>query len=156
MNARDHFIRLQDKMCKKVANIIPVRNIEITVNKETGRITMFNDGNGIDVEKHPETKLWIPEMIFGHLRTSTNYNKKEKKVVGGKNGFGFKLVLIYAKEGTIETYDHIRKKKYTQNFSDNLSVIEDPVIRKLPGKKNTPYTKAVSYTHLTLPTKRIV
>merc|ERR1712167_504630 len=68
VNARDHFIRLQDKMCNKVANIIPVRNIEITVNKETGRITMFNDGNGIDVEKHPETKLWIPEMIFGHLR----------------------------------------------------------------------------------------
>ena len=28
--------------------------------------------------------IWIPEMIFGHLRTSTNYDKTEKKIVGGK------------------------------------------------------------------------
>ena len=39
---------------------------------------MINDGNGIDIAKHPEYDLWIPEMIFGHLRTSTNYNKDEK------------------------------------------------------------------------------
>ena len=69
---------------------------------------MLNDGNGIDVEKHPEHDLWIPEMIFGHLRTSTNYKKNEKKIVGGKNGFGFKLVLIYSQWGEIETIDHIR------------------------------------------------
>ena len=40
---------------------------------------MRNDGNGIDVVKHPENDIWIPEMIFGHLRTSTNYNKDEQK-----------------------------------------------------------------------------
>ena len=54
---------------------------------------MINDGNGIDIAEHPEYKIWIPELIFGHLRTSTNYDKTEKKIVGGKNGFGFKLVL---------------------------------------------------------------
>ena len=40
---------------------------------------MYNDGNGVDVAKHPDNDLWVPEMIFGHLRTSTNYNKEEKK-----------------------------------------------------------------------------
>ena len=99
---------------------------------------MANDGNGIDVEKHPEHNLWIPEMIFGHLRTSTNYDKQEKKIVGGKNGFGFKLVLIWSEWGSVETFDHIRKKKYTQNFRDNLNVIEPPTITKGTGK---PYTK---------------
>ena len=54
---------------------------------------MYNDGNGIDIAQHPEYKIWIPELIFGHLRTSTNYDKTEKKIIGGKNGFGFKLVL---------------------------------------------------------------
>jgi DNA topoisomerase II len=141
VNARDHYIRLNDKACKGVSNIIPVRNIEITVDKKTGRITMYNDGNGIDVAKHPDTKLWVPEMIFGHLRTSTNYNKEEKKVVGGKNGFGFKLVLIYATEGSVETYDHIRKKKYIQHFGANLSSINKPVIRNSQSDKKTPYTK---------------
>ena len=69
-----------------------VSYIDISIDDE-GVITMMNDGNGIDVEKHPEHNIWIPEMIFGHLRTSTNYDKQEKKIVGGKNGFGFKLVF---------------------------------------------------------------
>jgi DNA topoisomerase-2 len=71
-------------------------------------ISFENDGNGVDVVKHPEYDLWIPEMIFGHLRTSTNYDKTEKKIVGGKNGFGFKLVLIWSEFGSIETIDHVR------------------------------------------------
>ena len=136
VNARDHYVRLNGK--KKSKKIIPVKNIEITVDKETGVVTMMNDGNGIDIEKHPEHKLWIPEMIFGHLRTGTNYDKKAKKIVGGKNGFGFKLVLIYAKWGEIETVDHIRQKKYKQRFEDNLGKICKPKVTKSTIK---PYTK---------------
>ena len=98
---------------------------------------MINDGNGIDIAKHPEYDLWIPEMIFGHLRTSTNYNKDEK-IVGGKNGFGFKLVLIWSKEGYIETVDHVRKLKYSQKFENNLDTICKPSIKKCTTK---PYTK---------------
>ena len=138
VNCRDHYIRLEQKRKAKQKNIVPVTKIEFTVDKESGVITMLNDGNGIDVEKHPEHNLWIPEMIFGHLRTSTNYNKNEKKIVGGKNGFGFKLVLIYSTWGEIETVDHIRGKKYTQRFESNLSIIKKPVIRKSKGK---PYTQ---------------
>ena len=138
VNARDHFVRLNGKKKSKKNKIIPVKNINITVDKETGVVTMYNDGNGIDVEKHPEHKLWIPEMIFGHLRTGTNYDKSAKKIVGGKNGFGFKLVLIYALWGEIETVDHIRKKKYTQRFEDNLGKICKPNVSSCNGK---PYTK---------------
>ena len=138
VNCRDHFIRLDEKTKKKEKNIIPVKNIDISVDKTTGVITMTNDGNGIDVAKHPEHKLWIPEMIFGHLMTSTNYEKTQKKIVGGKNGFGFKLVLIYSKWGEIETVDHVRKKKYCQRFEDNLSVVKTPKISKCEKK---PYTR---------------
>ena len=63
VNARDHFIRLQQKILKNEENIIPVTKIEVTVDKETGVISILNDGNGIDVEKHPEHNLWIPENI---------------------------------------------------------------------------------------------
>ena len=140
VNCRDHFVRLNEKIKNKEKNILPVKNIDIGVNKETGVITMLNDGNGIDIVKHPEYKIWIPEMVFGHLRTGTNYDKSEKKIVGGKNGFGFKLVLIYSKWGQIETVDHIRKLKYTQRFEDNLTKICKPEITKLKGKVK-PYTK---------------
>ena len=99
VNCRDHYIRLLQKKKKKEKNIVPVTSIDIDIDQETGIITLTNDGNGIDIAKHPEHKLWIPEMIFGHLMTSTNYKKSEKKIVGGKNGFGFKLVLIYSTWG---------------------------------------------------------
>ena len=135
VNCRDHVIRMiqssaNDKKC--------VSYIETTIS-EDGTITFENDGNGIDVAKHPEYDIWIPEMIFGHLRTSTNYDKDEKKIVGGKNGFGFKLVLIWSTHGSIETVDHVRGLKYTQEFSNNLSVIGKPVIKSIKSTK--PYTK---------------
>ena len=139
VNCRDHYIRLQQKIRKKEKKILPVTSIDIDIDQETGIITLTNDGNGIDVAKHPEHGLWIPEMIFGHLMTSTNYKKSEKKIVGGKNGFGFKLVLIYSTWGRIETVDHIRGLKYTQVFKDNLSTIEPPKIKK--AKKSKPYTQ---------------
>jgi hypothetical protein len=129
---------MQSKIEANVANSLPVTYIDIAI-QEDGTIIMINDGNGIDVVQHPEYNTWVPELIFGHLRTSTNYNKEEKKIVGGKNGFGFKLVLIWSTYGSIETVDHIRGLKYTQEFKNNLDTICPPKITKAPKAK--PYTK---------------
>jgi len=136
VNCRDHVIRMiqSNAIDKKF-----VTYIDTTIG-EDGVITMSNDGNGIDVAKHPEYDLWIPELIFGHLRTSTNYNKDEKKIVGGKNGFGFKLVLIWSEYGKIETVDHVRGLKYVQEFKSNLDEILPPTITKVSGSTK-PYTK---------------
>ena len=138
VNCRDHVIRMDEKIKKnsKDKNLIPVSTINITI--ENNMITLYNDGNGIDVEKHPEYNIWIPQMIFGELRTSTNYDKNEKKIVGGKNGFGFKLVLIWSTYGRVETVDHIRGLKYIQEFHDNLTKINKPSVTK---SKVKPYTK---------------
>ena len=115
VNCRDHVIRMLQAVTNNVENALPVTNIDISI-QEDGTITMTNDGNGIDVAEHPEYKIWIPELIFGHLRTSTNYDKNVKKIVGGKNGFGFKLVLIWSTWGKIETVDHTRGLKYIQEL----------------------------------------
>ena len=138
VNCRDHVVRMQTEINKKIANVLPVSYIDITI-QDDGTIIMINDGNGIDVVKHPEYQIWVPELIFGHLRTSTNYNKEEKKIVGGKNGFGFKLVLIWSTYGQIETVDHIRGLKYVQEFKNNLDEICVPKISKCT--KTKPYTK---------------
>ena len=137
VNCRDHVVRMTQAISSGQENCIPVSNIDISIGDD-GTITMFNDGNGIDVAQHPEHKIWIPEMIFGHLRTSTNYDKTEKKIVGGKNGFGFKLVLIWSTHGTVETVDHVRGLKYCQEFNNNLDEICKPSITKC---KTKPYTK---------------
>ena len=139
VNCRDHVVRMQQAILNNQENILPVTNIDISI-QDDGTIIMINDGNGIDVAQHPEHKVWIPELIFGHLRTSTNYDKTEKKIVGGKNGFGFKLVLIWSTYGYVETVDHIRGLKYTQEFKNNLDEIGKPTITKC---KTKPYTKIV-------------
>ena len=135
VNCRDHVVRMiqSNQLEKKF-----VTYIETKV-EEDGTIIMTNDGNGIDIAKHPEYDIWIPEMVFGHLRTSTNYNKNEKRIVGGKNGFGFKLVLIWSTYGRVETVDHIRGLKYVQEFHNNLDKLDPPKITKVTSSK--PYTK---------------
>ena len=148
VNCRDHVVRMLQAIQNKKENSIPVSYIDISIDND-GTITMINDGNGIDIAMHPEYNIWIPEMIFGHLRTSTNYDKTEKKIVGGKNGFGFKLVLIWSTIGSIETVDHIRGLKYTQTFKNNLDEICKPSITKCSKAK--PYTKITfkpDYTRL--------
>ena len=138
VNCRDHVIRQEQAISSQLEHALPVSNIEINIDDD-GTIHMYNDGNGIDVAQHPEYGLWIPEMIFGHLRTSTNYDEKKKeKIVGGKNGFGFKLVLIWSTWGKVETVDHVRGLKYIQEFKTNLTEICKPSITKC---KNKPYTR---------------
>jgi DNA topoisomerase-2 len=135
VNCRDHVVRMKNRIDGSSENALPVTHIDVTIEPD-GTITMVNDGNGIDVAQ--KDGVWIPELVFGHLRTSTNYNKEEKKIVGGKNGFGFKLVLIWSTYGRIETVDHIRGLKYVQEYKDNLDEICKPSITKC---KNKPYTK---------------
>lgn len=87
VNCRDHVIRM---IQSSAADKKFVSYIDTTIS-EDGTITLANDGNGIDIAKHPEYDLWIPEMIFGHLRTSTNYNKSEKKSWVGRMDSGSNL-----------------------------------------------------------------
>ena len=77
VNCRDHVVRMKTKVDSNVENALPVSHIDISIEPD-GTITMINDGNGIDVAQ--KDGIWIPELVFGHLRTSTNYNKEEKKI----------------------------------------------------------------------------
>lgn len=150
VNCRDHVVRMLQAIKNKTENSIPVSAIDISI-QEDGTINMYNDGNGIDVAMHPEYNIWIPELIFGHLRTSTNYDKTEKKIVGGKNGFGFKLVLIWSTEGSVETVDHTRGLKYIQHFKNNLDEICAPTVTKCKSKPYTKITFKPDFARLGIP-----
>ena len=138
VNARDHVVRMNnsDQFNDNGIKNHNVTNINISIDDDI--ISVYNDGNGIDICIHPEYKIYIPELIFANLRTSTNYDKDEKKIVGGKNGFGIKLVFIWSTWAKIETVDHTRNLKYVQEFENNLDIIHKPTITKC---RNKPYTK---------------
>lgn len=105
---------------------------------ERWAISVYNDGDGIDVAKHPVEQIWIPQMIFAELLTSGNYNKAEQKVTGGKNGYGAKLTNIFSTYFKIVTVDKHRMLKYSQIYRSNMTVKEEPVIEKYTG---TPFTE---------------
>ncbi len=125
VNANDHKIRCPD-----------LKNIKVTIDKETGTIGVWNDGSGIDVEIHEASGVYAPELIFGHLLTSGNYDASEKKLTGGKNGYGAKLANIFSSKFRVETVDGERNKKYEQEFSENMTVVGKP---KITSCKNKPY-----------------
>lgn len=52
---------------------------------------------------HAKEKMYVPELIFGTLLTSSNYNDDQRKVTGGRNGYGAKLCNIFSTEFTVET-----------------------------------------------------
>ena len=133
VNARDQRIRLQE-----FPDVPQVTCMKITYDSDTGEWSIFNDGQGISISLHPTEKVYNAELIFGHLLTSSNYDKNEKKIVGGKNGYGAKVTNIFSKKFTVETVDHVKKQIYTQTFRDNMTVIEKPTIKKCTKK---PYTK---------------
>lgn len=116
-----------------------MNSIKVEIDTENQLISVWNNGAGIPVEIHQKEKIYVPELIFGNLLTSSNYDDNEKKVVGGRNGFGAKLANIFSTEFTIETADAQRGKRYKQVFRNNMSHKDEPIIKSNPKKEA--YTK---------------
>ena len=128
VNAADNTVR--DKKCNK---------IEINIDKEIGEISVKNNGSTIPIEIHKEYNIYVPELIFGNLLTSGNYDQKGK-TVGGKNGYGAKLANIYSTRFDIEISDPSKKKKYFQRFTNNMYDKQEPIITTI-DKNDESYTK---------------
>ena len=71
VNAADNKVRDPSMTC-----------VRVDVDPATGSVRVYNDGDGIPVEMHKEEHVYVPELIFGHLLTSSNYDDTEKKVRG--------------------------------------------------------------------------
>ena len=138
VNAFDHTKRQLSKIKSGDSSAIPVTNIKVEIDKESGVISVFNDGDGIDIEIIPEHNKYPPEMIFGELLTSTNYDDSEEREWGGRNGYGAKLANIFSLETKVETVDSKRGKKFKQVFKNHMSEKSKPKITSFSGK---PYTK---------------
>lgn len=141
VNARDALVRSQTEKGKT-----PIKQISVKIGKNSNNdfyVIVENDGDGIPVSEHPEYKVYVPELIFGHLLTSGNYDKSEEKIVGGKNGYGAKLVNIFSNTFMVETHDINKGLKYQQTWSNHMSICNKPTLSKKAGKNG--YVK-ISYS----------
>ena len=107
--------------------------IEITIDKETGLTSVKNDGLCIPIEIQQQTGLYNPELIFGHLLTSSNYDDTEDRYTSGRNGLGIKLANVFSKTFKVICCDG--KKKFEKIWENNMRNGESPKIisSKLKG-----------------------
>jgi len=122
-----------------------VNTIAVSVDDSTGAITVENNGplGGLAAEIHETHGVYNPELIFGHLMTSTNYDDSVKRIVGGRNGYGAKLCNVYSKQFSIKIKDHVNKKTYNQHWTENMRSCMKPSIRSFSGA-----TSSVSVTFI--------
>ncbi|KAG0474607.1 hypothetical protein HPP92_014293 [Vanilla planifolia] len=114
-------------------------SLKVEIDAEGNSISVYNNGDGVPIEIHQEEGVYVPELIFGHLLTSSNYDDNVKKTTGGRNGYGAKLTNIFSTEFIIQTADGKRQKKYKQVFTGNMGKKTEPSITK--GKDGENWTK---------------
>ncbi|KAM8836026.1 DNA topoisomerase 2-alpha isoform 2-T2 [Spinachia spinachia] len=111
--------------------------IKINIDVENNTISVWNNGKGIPVVEHKVEKVYVPALIFGQLLTSSNYDDDEKKVTGGRNGYGAKLCNIFSTKFTVETSCRESKKSFKQVWYDNMSRTGDSQIKAFGGEEYT-------------------
>uniref|UniRef100_A0A9J8BZR9 DNA topoisomerase 2 n=1 Tax=Cyprinus carpio carpio TaxID=630221 RepID=A0A9J8BZR9_CYPCA len=111
--------------------------IKITIDPESNTIAVWNNGKGIPVVEHKDEKMYVPALIFGHLLTSSNYNDNEKKVTGGRNGYGAKLCNIFSTKFTVETACKEYKLSFKQTWQNNMGKTSEAKIKKFDGEDYT-------------------
>ena len=105
-----------------------MKYIKVTIDRDKNTIKIKNGGRGIPIEIHKKYNMYVPQLIFGNLLTSSNYNDNVKKVTGGRNGYGAKLTNIYSKTFIVETAYSEKGKKYYQKFYNNMLKFDEPKI----------------------------
>lgn len=111
-----------------------VKDIHVYMESDTGIITIYNSGKGIEIIKHEqgsemlEKLVYVPEVIFTNFRCGSNLKTTEDHAVGGTNGLGIKLTNVHSDWLELQTVDAKRKKLFTQRYELASYVIEDPII----------------------------
>jgi len=107
--------------------------IRVSIDRDTGRTSIWNDGLHIPIEVHEEEKIYNPELIFGHLLSGSNLDDTEERLSSGRNGLGIKLVNVFSKEFEIDCIDPDKKLRYRQKWTNNMRKCGEP---KIASNKN--------------------
>lgn len=135
-NAVDNVFRVEAAR-KTNPSLLPTTQIKVAW-QDDGRLSVWNNGEGIPIVEHTQHKTLIPSMIFGELLSSGNYDAQEQKRWGGRNGLGAKATSIFSREFVLETVDRVRQKKLVQTWWDNMSRAGPAQVTNYTG---SPYTR---------------
>jgi DNA gyrase/topoisomerase IV subunit B len=133
VNYSPAFLKLFDEIISNSADFSKrdegkhLDKIEVEIDRGAGRISVHDNG-GIPVLKHEEYDQYIPDMIFGELRSGSNFDDDEDSVSTGQNGEGSTLTNIFSKEFTVDTADG--ENRFVCTYHDNMSHKDVPAVSK--------------------------
>lgn len=107
----------------------PCTKIKVSIDKETGLTTVWNNGKIVPIEKNVQENCYNHSMIFGQMLTGSNYNDEEERMVSGRNGLGIKLCNIFSKEFTVKGSDPENRKTLKQKWSNNMKNTDGPKVK---------------------------
>lgn len=136
-NSVDHSKRPEGKQLDK---------IQVEIDRAKGQISVMDNG-GIPVVTHAEHKELVPTLIFGYLRSGSNFDDTDDTDVTGQNGEGATLTNIFSTSFSVETCDG--KKKFRQTWTNNMRKRTEPTVAPAAGSKGyTKITFTPDYKHL--------
>lgn len=101
--------------------------IRITAAPELGTYTIADNGRGVPIDKH-ETGKYVPEVVFGSLRSGRNFTNDKEAGVIGMNGIGSSMTNFVSTEFHVKIQRE--GKVYRQSFSDGANEVTKPSIKK--------------------------
>lgn len=120
-----------------------ISSIDVNIDDES--ISISNNGVTIPIEKN-DKGIYVPEMIFTHFRSGSNF-KKRNKTTGGKNGIGAKLTSVFSKKFVIDII--IGRQSYHQEVENSCRTVHPPVIKgsnKVPNSEIPPNQQSITIT----------
>ena len=130
VNALDHATRTKD-----LSKDQRVSEIKVTITADT--VSVWNNGLAIPVILNENYNEYNPEVVFGNLRSSENFDDTSERRVGGTNGLGSKVTNIFSKSFIVDVGDSINEKKFHQEFSDNMSKRTKAKVTNYSAKKSS-------------------
>lgn len=106
------------------------KDCNISVLISNSKIVVRNEGSTIPLVKSKKENMWIPEMIFGVLLSSSNYSDDKNRSGAGKNGCGAKLTNIMSKRFSCKIGNSELGKVYFQEWKKSMSICSEPLITK--------------------------
>lgn len=125
----------------------------LKVNITDKYISIFNDGHSIEISKFdpndPDSK-YNPEVLFTVLRSGSNFDDDEERIIGGRNGIGCKITTIFSTRFEIDIVNN--NLRYTQTVTKNDTQIQEPVISKTKDSDYVKITFYPDFSHLHITT----
>ena len=127
-----------DNVWRSASTDTKTTRIKVDITPE-GEITVWNDGLTIPVEIDAATGLYNPELVFGRLLTSSNYDDQEERMTSGRNGLGAKATSVFSAMFNVKLFDPTTGKQYVQTWRNNMADREKAKITS--PKQKTGYTQ---------------